>query len=665
MAKGGNGEVLRWPQARQVILALCDLVAVNACLLAGLLLRFEWRVPRTYLDAYFTLALPYSLGTLVAYYAGGLYHSLWQFASIEELWAVVRGVGLQTAFMLLSIYVYPQVPGFPRSVIVMTAVMSLLAVGGMRLVWRVIRRLEAFTDGRGRPRKRALIVGAGEAGAMVVKELKSRPESGLKPVALVDDDRRKLGLRLHGVPVLGTTEELARLVEEHEIEEVVVAIPSAPPAVLRQIVGRCQRLEVGIKTIPGVYELLNGRVTVQHIRPIELEDLLGREPVQIDLEQVAGYLRGQTVLVTGAGGSIGSELCRQVARFEPGLLLLLDHDENGTFETSLSLDLKYPSVQKKIIIADIRDRGKVEQVFSTYRPDVVFHAAAHKHVPLMEDHPDEAVKTNVFGTLNLAACARGYGASKFVLISTDKAVNPTSVMGMTKRVAEKVILSMNGHYPQVVCGAAAGGGILAAGTAAAESAVTDGRQAPGGSVGGKPGTATHETRFVAVRFGNVIGSRGSVVPVFRTQIAAGGPVTVTHPEMRRYFMTIPEAVQLVIQAGAMGQGGELFALDMGEPVRILDLAENMIRLSGYEPGTEIPIVFTGVRPGEKLSEDLFGSGEPLSRTSHPRIWRVESAKAIDRQQLEESLAYLEQAVFDGTFLAGRAAGMQKVLRELV
>ena len=499
---------LRWPRARQLLLALCDLVIVNACLLGGLLLRFEWRIPHTYLDAYLTLALPYSLGTLLAYYLGGLYHSLWQFASIEELWAVVRGVGLQTAFLILCIYVYPHVPGFPRSVIIMTAVMSLVAVGGMRLVWRMIRRLEAFTDARGRIRKRTLIVGAGEAGAMVVKELRSRPESGLKPVALVDDDRRKLGLRLHGVPVLGTTEEIARLVEEHAIEEVVVAIPSAPPATLRQIVGRCQGLEVGIKTIPGVYELLNGRVTVQHIRPIELEDLLGREPVQIDLEQVAGYLRGQTVLVTGAGGSIGSELCRQVARFEPGLLLLLDHDENGSFETSLSLDLKHPSVQKKIIIADIRDRGKVEQVFSTYRPDVVFHAAAHKHVPLMEDHPDEAVKTNVFGTLNLAACARDYGASKFVLISTDKAVNPTSVMGMTKRVAEKVILSLNDRQPQVLSTVTAGMGV-------AELAAADGRPAFGEVVGNKRGAATGDTRFVAVRFGNVIGSRGSVVPVFR------------------------------------------------------------------------------------------------------------------------------------------------------
>lgn len=653
--------LLRWPRARQLILALCDLVVVNACLLAGLLLRFEWRIPRTYLDSYLTLALPYSVGTLVAYYVGGLYHSLWQFASIEELWAVVRGVALQTAFMLFSIYIYPGVPGFPRSVIVMTAVMSLLAVGGMRLTWRVIRRLEAFTDGRGRPRKRALIVGAGEAGAMVVKELKSRPEAGLKPVGLVDDDRRKLGMRLHGVTVLGTTEEIPRLVQEHEIEEVVIAIPSAPPATLRQIVGRCQGLNVAIKTIPGVYELLNGRVTVQHIRPIELEDLLGREPVQIDLDQVAGYLRGETVLVTGAGGSIGSELCRQVARFDPALLLLLDHDENGAFETSLSLDLKFPTVRKKIIIADIRDRGKVEQVFATYRPGVVFHAAAHKHVPLMEEHPDEAVKTNVFGTLNLAMSARRHGTKKFVLISTDKAVNPTSVMGMTKRVAEKIVLSMNGHGSEALLGTTASGDPFpAADTVAEFSAGRDGSPPSG------EGTAAHQTRFVAVRFGNVIGSRGSVVPVFRAQIASGGPVTVTHPDMRRYFMTTPEAVQLVIQAGAIGQGGEIFALDMGEPIRIVDLAENMIRLSGYEPGVDIPIVFTGVRPGEKIAEKLFGDGESVLPTSHPRIWQVGTASGVDYSALWESLLALQCMVFDGTGSSqGSSGDLVESLRQIV
>ncbi|MEW6046938.1 MAG: nucleoside-diphosphate sugar epimerase/dehydratase [Bacillota bacterium] len=652
---------LRWPRARQLVLAVCDLVVVNGCLLAGLLLRFEWRIPHTYLDAYLALGLPYSLGTLVAYYLGGLYHSLWQFASIEELWAVVRGVGLQTAFMLLSIYVYPTVPGFPRSVIVMTVVLSFLAVGGMRLTWRVIRRLEAFTDGRGRPRKRALIVGAGEAGAMVVKELKSRPESGLKPVALVDDDRRKLGLRLHGVPVVGTTEEIARLVDEHAIEEVVVAIPSAPPATLRQIVGRCQGLEVAIKTIPGVYELLNGRVTVQHIRPIELEDLLGREPVQIDLDQVAGYLRGETVLVTGAGGSIGSELCRQAARFDPGLLLLLDHDENGAFETALSLDLKFPEVQKKIIIADIRDRRKVEQVFAAYRPGVVFHAAAHKHVPLMEEHPDEAVKTNVFGTLNLARAARLYGTKRFLLISTDKAVNPTSVMGMTKRVAEKIVLGMNGHGSEALVGATSSRDPFPALDTVAEFAAgCDGSQPSG------EGTTMHETRFVAVRFGNVIGSRGSVVPVFRAQIASGGPVTVTDPDMRRYFMTTPEAVQLVIQAGAIGQGGEIFALDMGEPIRIVDLAENMIRLSGYEPGVDIPIVFTGVRPGEKIAEQLFGDGESVLPTSHPRIWRVGTASGVDYGALWESLLALQCMVFDGTRSRQESSGeLVESLRQIV
>jgi FlaA1/EpsC-like NDP-sugar epimerase len=425
--------------------------------------------------------------------------------------------------------------------------------------------------------RRALIVGAGAAGEMIVKELLGHPQLGLNPVGFVDDDRSKHGHRLNDLPVLGPITALERIVLAQEIDEVVIAMPRAPGTLVRQIVRGALAVGVKTRTVPGIYDILSGRVTVASLRQVEIQDLLRREPIQTDLDQVRVLATGETVLVTGAGGSIGSELCRQLARLEPAQILLLGHGENSIFDILAELTERFPTVTAVPIIADVRDRERIHQVFEQYRPYSVFHAAAHKHVPLMEGNIAEAVTNNVLGTKNVAEVSAELGVEHLVLISTDKAVRPTNIMGATKRVAEQIVQE-----------------------------VAEG----------------HERKFVAVRFGNVLGSRGSVVPTFLRQIQTGGPVTVTHPEMRRYFMTIPEAVQLVLQAGAIGRGGEVFVLDMGEPVKVLDLATDLIRLSGLEVGTDIEIRFSGTRPGEKLYEELFFDSESAIATDHPKVLRA-------------------------------------------
>jgi FlaA1/EpsC-like NDP-sugar epimerase len=387
-------------------------------------------------------------------------------------------------------------------------------------------------------------------------------------------------------------------VSKHQIDEIIVAMPSAPGRTIRSVVDSCKNLKVSMKILPGVYELVDGKVSVKQLRDIQIEDLLGREPVHLDLESIGAYLTNQTVLVTGAGGSIGSEICRHIARFKPKSIVLLGHGENSIFEIEQELKRKYPNQHTVAVIADIRNEDRINKVFEGYKPDVVFHAAAHKHVPLMEANPEEALSNNVFGTRNVARAADRYGAERFVLISTDKAVNPVSVMGMSKRVAEMVVQSIG---------------------------------------------ANSKTKFMAVRFGNVLGSRGSVVPIFRRQIAEGGPVTVTHPDMTRYFMTIPEAVQLVIQAGAMGQGGEIFVLDMGEPVRITQLAEDIIRLSGLEPGSDIEIVYTGVRPGEKMFEETLTRDEQAMATKHNKIY-VSRDSQVQNSALQTTLQELAEGL---------------------
>jgi FlaA1/EpsC-like NDP-sugar epimerase len=443
--------------------------------------------------------------------------------------------------------------------------------------------------------RRVLIVGAGEAGTLVAREMKATQQLNMEPVAFVDDDPDKIGTYVRGLPVLGSCAEIAELAADNQIEQIVMAIPSAPLPRQKELLAQCKATGIATHSFPGIYQLLAGYKTVSPVPDVDTQQLLHRPPVQIDQGEMSAYLRGATVLVTGAGGSIGSELCRQIARFGPDKLILLGHGENSIFEINLNLRLAYPDLATCPVIVDVRDRERVNKVIKDYRPDVIFHAAAHKHVPLMENAVGEAIVNNALGTRNVLRAAERYGVKRFILISSDKAVKPTTVMGATKRLAELLVRA---------------------------TAQRSGRA------------------YAAVRFGNVLGSRGSVIPIFQRQIAAGGPLTVTHPDMRRYFMTIPEAVQLVLGAGGMAQGGEIFVLDMGQPVRIVDLASDLIKMAGLERGRDIEIVYSGIRPGEKLDEELFLDQERYHRTACERIFCVTSDQAIKLEDLERLIADL-------------------------
>jgi FlaA1/EpsC-like NDP-sugar epimerase len=565
-----------------LMLMAVDIVLVNTALLLALWLRFEGAIPHQYIVSYQQLAPVFTIVWLACFYGLGLYHRLWQYASVGELVNVVSAVSVGTLIKIAFVYFQMEGSAFPlpQSVFALSWMLNILFIGGSRLSWRLLRdyRLKPAWVKAG---ERVLIVGAGDAGAAVARELKNHNGHGSLngyqrvPIGFLDDDPTKQGQRMFGLPVLGKRQDLPRLVEDYGVKEIIIAIPSAPGRVIREIVDICSTTSAKLRILPGMYELIDGRVSVSQIREVQVEDILGRKPVQVDLEAMAGYLAGRVVLVTGAGGSIGAELCRQVARFRPQKLVLLGHGENSIYDIHMELMSSHRELELAPVVADIKDLAALEVVFSKHGPQVVFHAAAHKHVPLMEENPAEAVKNNILGTWNLARVANKYHAENFVLISTDKAVNPTSIMGATKRVAEMVVQEMS---------------------------------------------KSSKTVFSAVRFGNVLASRGSVVPLFKKQIAKGGPVTVTHPEMTRYFMTIPEAVQLVVQAGALARGGEVFILDMGEPVKIVDLARSMIRLSGFEPDEEIEILFTGIRPGEKLFEEILTTAEGIGATRHRRIF---------------------------------------------
>ncbi len=509
----------------------------------------------------------------------GLYRRFWRYASIDELMSIIAAVtvaGIATAgvYFLAAAPLLSGVPRLPRSVPITDAVLTLMLFGGSRFAVRAAERLRQRL--RDRPgAEPVLIVGAGEAGALVAKELRANPQLNLEPVGFVDDDPLKQGRFIQGLPVLGGRARIAVAARDYKVRQAIIAMPRIPGKVVREIRDLCEAAGLRAKTIPGMFDIISGRVRVNQIRDVQIEDLLRREPVVTDQAACAALVRGTTVLVTGAGGSIGSEICRQAAHLGARELVLLDHGENAMFDIHSELSAQRPGVRLIPVIGDIRNRRRVGWAFETYRPKTVFHAAAHKHVPLMEWNPCEAVTNNVGGTMNVLEAAEQSGVKHFVLISTDKAVNPTNVMGATKLVAETLV-----H----------------------EAAARTGRH------------------YVSVRFGNVLDSRGSVVPTFRQQIAAGGPVTVTHPDMCRYFMTIPEAVQLVLQAAALGVAGETFVLDMGEPVKIMDLAKDLIRLSGLEVGKDIEIEFTGLRPGEKLFEELFLPIEQQARTRHEKIF---------------------------------------------
>lgn len=560
------------------LLVIGDIFLINVSFYVAFLIRFDGRVlsnsiAMNYFNLYLNNIVILTLIKVIVFYDFGLYNSLWRYASIEELLKVITTSFFASAAVLSYTMIVQQ--HLPRSIYILAFLLDVLLIGGLRFSYRML----SFVKGRnflGRNNiKRVMIVGAGQAGAMVIKELKNHPELRSKAVVVMDDDPYKLGRHINGVPVKGDRYAIEKIAQDLDIDEIIISIPGAKKTELKGIVEECSKTLCKLKTLPGIYELIDGKVSIKKIRDVDIEDLLGREANKVDLEEITEYLHERVVLVTGGGGSIGSELCRQIARFNPKKLILLDIYENSAFELQNELLRTYPELDFDVVIASIRDKKRMEEVFEYYLPEVVFHAAAHKHVPLMEKNPQEAVKNNVFGTKNVAECAEVYGAKRFVLISTDKAVNPTNIMGATKRAAEMIIQSMNKNSA---------------------------------------------TEFVAVRFGNVLGSNGSVIPLFKKQIAEGGPVTITHPEVTRYFMTIEEAVQLVIQAGAMAKGGEIFVLDMGEPVKIMDLAKNLIRLSGFEPEKDVPIKVTGLRPGEKLYEELLMGAEELEATKNEKIF---------------------------------------------
>ncbi len=576
---------------RKILLMLCDAILINLAIIAAYMLRFEnFNFTSPYLINYYKIAPPIILIYLASLYLMKLYNRVWAYASTGELFAIVHAISLGCLGTVAFTYLSETL--LPRSVLVVSWAFIILLVGVSRLGWRI--RMD-HKKRYGRQGKRTLIVGAGDAGVQVARELKNH-DSGLLPVGYIDDDVNKQHQSILDIPVLGTRDRIANLCKQYSIEAIIIAIPSADASTIREIFELCKNTRLEVKTLPGLYQLIDGEVSVSNLRPVAIEDLLQREPVKLDMGEISGYIRGETVLVTGAGGSIGSELCRQVARFSPKELILLGHGENSIHGIWLELADKFLRLPLRVEIADVRDKDKINRIFIKYRPGLVFHAAAHKHVPLMEMHPDEAVKTNILGTKNLVEAADSAGTKTFVLISTDKAVNPSSVMGATKRMAELVVQQMD---------------------------------------------RLSETRFAAVRFGNVLGSRGSVVPIFEQQIRKGGPVTVTDPEMKRYFMTIPEAVQLVIQAGSMASGGEVFILDMGQPVKIVDLARDLIRLSGLEPDKDIKIKFTGIRPGEKLFEELLTAEEGSAATKHKRIF-VARPCLVEISTLEQQLLMLAQ-----------------------
>lgn len=559
---------------KAAILFLVDIVLINLSYIVAFYFRFTYHIPEVHIDNYIKSAPVITLIYLLFFTLFRLYVSLWTYASIDEFMLSIGGCIL--ANLVTILYGYSVGPLLPRSVSVLAGIFSIILVVGFRMSFRIYRRMLIHISRLDKKEFiRVMIIGAGSAGTMIIDEMKRHPEMKYEPVALIDDNKYKIGTMIHGVRVLGGRKRIKEAVKVKKVDEIIIAIPSASHNNRREIIEICKETGCKIKIIPGMDELIQGKVSLKKIRDVQVEDLLGRDQIVLDNEGISDYLHNKTVLVTGGGGSIGSELCRQIAKFKPKQLLIFDIYENNAYDLQNELRYSNPELNLKVLIASVRDVRRLEKVFDEFRPEVVFHAAAHKHVPLMEDNPSEAIKNNVFGTLNVAQCADKFGTKRFVMISTDKAVNPTNIMGASKRACEMVVQAMD---------------------------------------------KISRTEFVAVRFGNVLGSNGSVIPLFKKQIAKGGPVTLTHREITRFFMTIPEAAQLVLQAGAYAEGGEIFVLDMGKPVKIYDLACDLIRLSGFEPDKDIKIEVTGLRPGEKLYEELLMAEEGLGNTKHDKIF---------------------------------------------
>ena len=594
------------PKFRNRYLLLGDVLFVCISVVVSYLLRVDSSDYAVYTTSmWWMLALAVVINPVV-YYFFGLYRRLWVYASTQELKLITSAVTTATIILsvfMLSLFGFRVFTAFPKSTLAIDWLFSLALVGGSRFTIRLLAESNAqAAHPRPGAQKRVLIIGAGDAGALVVREMQKNQQLNITPIGFLDDDAAKQNHQIHEIRVLGAIADLPKVLDSKRVDEVVIAIPSAPGNVVRVVADICRLKGVPFRTMPGIYELLGGKVSVSRLREVDITDLLRREPVRINDELIGASLGGRTVLVTGAGGSIGRELCRQIARWGPNELLLLGHGENSIFEALLEMRDTFPSILTRPIIADIRDQRRIKMVFTEHHPQVIFHAAAHKHVPLMEMNVEEAISNNILGTFNVVNAALASGVERLVMISTDKAIRPVNVMGATKRMAEMIVMD------------------------AAERS---------------------QRAFSVVRFGNVLGSRGSVVPLFKRQIARGGPITVTHPDMKRYFMTIPEAVHLVLQASSMGRGGEMFVLNMGQQVRILDLAEDLIRLSGLEPGRDIEIVFSGIRPGEKLSEDLWDEGVTFQPTVHPDIFRLDGQNVLQGEALQKSIDELAHLTQDG------------------
>ncbi len=600
---------------RRLLIILVHILAFAGSLMLSFLLITNMQLRRAWLFYQYPVLLLFMLPIkLIVFGLFEQYRGWWRYVGISDLIQIVRAALVSTIIIVVlwvtMLWLDPVRKSLPAGLRSLTAVSqgvlmldlftTVMILAGLRMLVRMYH--EEFLAETSTGLKRFLIVGAGDAGEALLREIMRMRIERYDVVGFIDDDAAKQGMSIHGISVLGTVEQLPKICQKEKIDEIAIAMPSATHRELRHVVQICQGTKIRFRTVPSITDIASGRFKVSQIRDVDIDDLLGRDVVQLDLELIERFLKDKVILVTGAGGSIGSEMCRQVCNFGPRQLLLVEQAENPLFYIDRELRDSFPDVDTEALVCNITNKARLEQIFEKYRPEVVIHAAAHKHVPLMETNPSEAVKNNIVGTRNVADAAEAYGASDFVMISTDKAVNPTSIMGSSKRIAEMYIQDLNN---------------------------------------------TSKTHFVTVRFGNVLGSEGSVVPIFNKQIAAGGPVTVTHPEMKRYFMTIPEASQLVLQAAAMGQGGEIFVLDMGEPVRIVDLAKELITLSGFRPGEDIEMVFTGPRPGEKLFEELSIAGEDMLATRHPKIaaWknipkdrqtlRAEIAKLVDVAQTQD------------------------------
>ncbi len=556
------------------ILFFVDFISINLAYFFSFHLRFDLNIPNIYLDKYLKVILILFLLYFIPLYFLNMYKSIWSSAGIDEF--IKGGTACLIGGSLNLIYNLVFYKGMPNSVIIISSIIIFILIMGTRLSYRIIIRLSLYKKIKNyKNKKKTLIIGAGYCGQMVIEEIFNNEERNMIPVAIIDDDKKKFGKILRGIKVIGNRNDIKSIVEKENIEVILIAIFKISAKDKKEIIEICSETKAKVKIMPGIYENIQGQVNINKMRDVDFKDLLGREEITLDKSGVEKYIKDKIVLVTGGGGSIGSELCRQIAKFSPKLLIILDIYENNVYNLQNELTRNFKELNKEIIIASVRDKIRMEKIFKKYKPDVVFHAAAHKHVPLMEGNPEEAIKNNVIGTLNTCEVSSKYGVSRFVLISTDKAVNPTNIMGATKRLCEMIVQGMNN---------------------------------------------SSKTEFVAVRFGNVLGSNGSVIPLFKEQIKSGGPVTITHKDITRYFMLIPEAAQLVLQAGAYAKGGEIFILDMGSPVKIYDLAKKLIKLSGFEPNKDIDIEEIGLRPGEKLYEELLMKEEGLKATKNKSIF---------------------------------------------